>query len=198
MRQETGSNPNSADKKVSIQVKLGGRSFSADNTIQAEGVENVEFVIDTPRVTLAPREVVTLDNAAEILRLTGKPCHSNEQSVCSELQADIVAIIAIDAHALESIIAKWGSRASFSTPLLDMRHSDEECMTIDCTERVCYMRLFKGGLQRAEALDATTAEDALLYATEWLGEGSATTIYIKGCKAAAKLLKKYFKRVICE
>ena len=198
MRQETGSNPNSADKKVSIQVKLGGRSFSADNTIQAEGVENVEFVIDTPRVTLAPREVVTLDNAAEILRLTGKPCHSNEQSVCSELQADIVAIIAIDAHALESIIAKWGSRASFSTPLLDMRHSDEACLTIDCTERVCYMRLFKGGLQRAEALDATTAEDALLYATEWLGEGSTTTIYIKGCKAAAKLLKKYFKRVICE
>ena len=198
MRQETGSNPNSADKKVSIQVKLGGRSFSADNTSQAEGVENVEFVIDTPRVTLAPREVVTLDNAAEILRLTGKPCHSNEQSVCSELQADIVAIIAIDVHALETIIAKWGSRASFSTPLLDMRHSDEECLTIDCTERVCYMRLFKAGLQRAEALDAATAEDALLYATEWLGEGSTTTIYIKGCKAAAKLLKKYFKRVICE
>ena len=198
MRQETGSNPNSADKKVSIQVKLGGRSFSADNTIQVEGVENVEFVIDTPRVTLAPREVVTLDNAAEILRLTDKPCHSNEQSVCSELQADIVAIIAIDIHALESIIAKWGNRASFSTPLLDMRHSDEECLTIDCTERVCYMRLFKGGLQRAEVLDATTAEDALLYATEWLGEGSTTTIYIKGCKAAAKLLKKYFKRVICE
>lgn len=198
MRQETGSNPILSNKKVSIQVKLGGRSFSADNTAVADSAEHVEIIVDTPRVTLAPREVVTLDNAADFLRLTGKSCRTNEQSVCSELQADIVAIIAIDTHALETIIAKWGSRTSFSTPLLDMRHSDEECLTLDCTDKVCYMRHFKEGLQRAEALEATTTEDILFHTTEWLGVGSATTIYIKGNGAAAKLLKKYFKRVICE
>jgi hypothetical protein len=197
MRQETGSNPNQAPKKVSIQVKLGGRSFSAEDISVAEGTEPIEFVIDTPRVTLAPREEVSLDNAAALLSFTGKACHSNEQSVCSELQNDIVAIIAIDSKALESIVAKWGSRASFSSPLLDMRHSDEVCLTIDASEQVCYMRLFDGGLQRAEANVATTAEDILYYAKLWLGERDIP-IYIKNGTAQAKLLRKYFKRVVCE
>ena len=197
MRQETGSNPNQAPKKVSIQVKLGGRSFSAEDISVAEGTEPIKFVIDTPRVTLAPREEVSLDNAAALLSLTGKACHSNEQSVCSELQNDIVAIIAIDSKALESIVAKWGSRASFSSPLLDMRHSDELCLTIDTSDAVCYMRLFDGGLQCAEANIASTAEDTLYWAKKMIGERDIP-IYIKSSAAVVKLLRKYFKRVVCE
>ena len=182
---------------MSIQVKLGGRSFSADNIAVAEDVEQVEFVIDTPRVVLAPREKISLDTASELLRIVGKPCRSNEQSVCSELQADIVATMAIDADILASIIAKWGSSATFTSPLLDMRHSEESCLTIDTTDKVCYMRLFDGGLQRAEAHDATTPEDVLYLVAEWLSD-STTPIYIKGNKEYAKLLRKYYKQVICE
>ena len=199
MRQETGSNPISTNKKVSIQVKLGGRSFSADKFATEENTAEVEFVIDTPRVTLAPRCEVSLDNAAELLCIVGKSCHSNEQSVCSELQADIVAVMAIDSLALKAISEKWGSRASFTSPLLDMRHSDEYCLTIDCTEEVCYMRLFDEGLCRAEAYEAATPEDVLYLVTEWLdGEEWDTPIYIKSSKAIAKLLRKYYNQVICE
>ena len=197
MRQETGSNLISNNKKVSIQVKLGGRSFSADNFVVAEDVEQVECIIDTPRVMLAPREEVSLDTAAELLRAIGKPCRSNEQSVCSELHSDIVAIMAIDAEALASIVAKWGSRTTFTSPLLDMRHSEESCLTIDVTDKVCYLRLFDGGLQRAEAHDATTPEDVLHLVNEWLSD-NGTPIYIKGNKEYAKLLRKYYKKVICE
>ena len=198
MRQETGSNPTLTNNKVSIQVKLGGLYFSADKIVVAEDIEQVEFVIDTPRVLLAPREEVSLDCAGELLRLVGKPCRANEQSVCSELQSDIVAIMAIDSQALNAIIERWGSRATFTTPLLDMRHSEENCLTIDATDKVCYMRLFDGGLQRAEAYDATTPEDVLYLVNEWLGNDKATPIYIKGGKECAKLLRKYFKQVICE
>ena len=199
MRQETGSNLTSTNKKVSIQVKLGGRSFSADSFAKAEGAEAVEFIIDTPRVTLAPRNEVSLDNADKLLHLVGKSCLSNEQSVCSELQADIVAVMAIDCQALETISQKWGSAASFSSPLLDMRHSDEYCLTVDYTDEVCYMRLFDEGLQRAEAFVATTPEDVLYLVTEWLdNEEWDTPIYIKSNKAVAKLLRKYYKQVICE
>ena len=197
MRQETGSNPNQAPKKVSIQVKLGGRSFSAEEFSVAEGIEQVEFVVDTPRVTLAPRQDVSLDNASTILSLAGKPCHSTEVTVCSELQNDIVAIIAIDNKALESIVLKWGNCASFTSPLLDMRHNSETCLTIDASDKVCYMRLFDGGLKRAEANVATTAEDILYYTKEWLNERDIP-IYIKSSAATAKLLRKYFKRVVCE
>ena len=198
MRQETGSNPNFADNKVSIQVKLGGLSFSAEGVAVADDIEQVEFVIDTPRVLLAPREEVSLDCAGELLRLIGKPCRTNEQSVCSELQSDIVAVMAIDSEALNTIIERWGSRASFSSPLLDMRHCEENCLTIDISDRVCYLRLFRSGLQRAEAHDATTPEDTLYLVNEWLGNDKATPIYIKGDKEHAKLLRKYYKQVICE
>ncbi len=186
-----------SNNKVSIQVKLGGRSFSADNFAVAEDVEQVELIIDTPRVILAPREEVSLDTASELLRIVGKPCRSNEQSVCSELQADIVAVMAIDSKALLDITERWGSRTTFTSPLLDMRHSEESCLTIDTTEKVCYMRLFDGGLQRAEAHDATTPEDVLLLVNEWLS-GNATPIYIKGSNETIKLLRKYYKQVICE
>ncbi len=182
---------------MSIQVKLGGRSFSALDIAIAEDIEQVEFVIDTPRVTLAPRSEVSLDSASELLRIVGKPCRSNEQSVCSELQADIVAIMAIDTKALNTIVEKWGSRATFTTPLLNMRHSEELCLTIDVTDKVCYMRLFDGGLQQAEAFDATSAEDVLFLVTEWLQHRNIP-IYIKGSADAAKILSKYYKQVICE
>ena len=197
MRQETGSNPYPNDKKVSIQVKLGGLSFSAKDVTVADDTEQVELLIDTPRVMLAPRTEVSLDTASELLRIVGKPCRSHECSVCSELQADIVAVIAIDSKALNAIVERWGSRASFSSPLLDMRHNDDNCVVIDCTERVCYMRLFDNGLQRAEAFDYATEEDILYYTTEWV-ERNDYTIYIKGNTAAAKLLRRYFKNVVCE
>ena len=197
MRQETGSNLTINNKKVSIQVKLGGLSFSADKIVVAEDIEQVEFVIDTPRVILAPRKEVSLDTASELLRIVGKPCRSNEQSVCSELQSDIVAVIAIDGKALSAIVERWGSRASFTSPLLDMRHSEEECLTIDATDKVCYLRLFRSGLQRAEAFDATTPEDVLYLVTEWL-DNNTTPIYIKGSAEVVKLLRKYYKQVICE
>ena len=198
MRQETGSNTVLAANKVSIQVKLGGRSFSAQEVKVTDDVERIEVVIDTPRVTLAPRQYVSLDTASELLRIVGKPCHSNEQSVCSELRADIVAVMAIDSKALASIIEEWGSRATFVSPLLDMRHSESNALTIDVTEKVCYMRLFENGLQRAEAYAISTADDVLHLATEWLGEEKGRPIYIKGSTATTKLLRKYFKRVVCE
>ena len=197
MRQETGSNSQSGNNKVSIQVKLGGLSFSAESVAVTEGAE-VEFVIETPRVILAPREEVSLDNADQLLALAGKPCRSNEQSVCSELQADIVAVMALDREALASIVERWGGRLSFSSPLLDMRHSDESCLTVDMGEKVCYIRHFDSGLRYARALECSTADDLLYYVAEVVQGRKELPIYIKGGEGAVKVLRRYFKRVICE
>ena len=198
MRPETGSNQLLDNKKVSIQVKLGGLSFSADKVAESEDIENVEFIIDTPRVILAPREAVSLDNAAALLRLAGKACRLEEQSVCSELQADIVAIMAINCDALTAIIERWGSKASFTSPLLDMRHSEDNCITIDATEKVCYIRRFEDGLQYAAAEEYATAEDILFFVTEQSNGRTDIPIYIKGGANCVKLLRKYYKQVICE
>ena len=198
MRLETGSNLIPANNKVSIQVKLGGLSFSAQDITITKETKHIEVIIDTPRVILAPHKQVSSDTAAELLRVVGKACHSNEQSVCSEPQADIVAVMAVDSSALASITEQWGSRASFTSPLLDMRHSEEKCLTVDVSDEVCYIRHFNNGLQRAEAFAISTAEDVLYLATEWLQQDKSTPIYIKRGNAVAKLLRKYFKQVICE
>ena len=198
MRQVTGSNLTINNKKVSIQVTLGGLSFSAHKATIAEDVENIEIVIDTPRVTLFPRESISAESAAELLRIAGKPCRSNEQSVCSSLDSDIVAAIAIDREALTSIVEKWGSRVSFTSPLSDMRHSDKKCITLDLTKQVCYIRLFNDGLQYAEATTYSTAEDALYFVNEASNGHNDIPIYIKGGNDIAKLLRRYYKVVICE
>ena len=197
MRQVTGSNLTSENKKVSIQVTLGGLSFSTESVVVDESAEQVIFFIDTPRVTLAPREEVSLESAEAILRLAGHPCRSNECSVCSELQNDIVAIMAIDRTALEAIIDKWGSRASFSSPLLDMRHAEERCITVTTSDKVCYIRHFDNGLQRAEAFEIGNEEDILYLLTEWQEiAGKDTPIYISGNRS--RLLGKYIKNIVCE
>ena len=197
MRPETGNNLTIDNKKVSIQVKLGGRSFSADNIALPESTESVEFIIDTPRVVLAPRGEVSLDSADELLRIAGKPCRSNEQSVCSELQADIVAVMAIDSEALRSIAKLNNVAISFTSPLLDMRHCNENCMTMDIVNNVCYARLFDDGLRCAEAFDVASSDDILYIVAEWLNNRDIP-IYIKGATEAVKVLRKYYKRVICE
>ena len=197
MRLETGSNLTIDNKKVSIQVKLGGRYFSADNIALPERTEHVEFVVDTPRVILAPRSEVSLDTAGDLLRIAGKACRSNEQSVCSELQADIVAVMAIDSAALRSIAALDGVAISFTTPLLDMRHCNEHCLTMDVAGNLCYARLFDNGMRCAEAFDVANSDDILYIATEWL-DNRDIPIYIKGATDAVKVLRKYYKRVICE
>ena len=182
--------------KVSIQLPLGGHSFSLEG-LSVNDEARVEFVVDTHKVTLAPRECVSLDTAEELLRAVGKGCATTEHSVCSELQEAVVAVMAIDSKTLTAIVERFGVRASFSSPLLDMRHNGERCLTIDVSANDCYMHLFDNGLQRAAAYEATSAEDYLYYVNEWLG-GEHTTIYVKGRRDVAKLLSKYYKRVVCE
>ena len=198
MRQVTGSNLTINNKKVSIQVTLGGLSFSAHKATVADDAESIEIIVDTPRVTLVPREEVTTENAAEYLRIAETPCRSNEQCVCSSLNSEIVAVIAIDSEALTSIVEKWGSRASFTSPLSDMRHSDKNCITLDLSKNVCYIRHFDDGLQFAEALPYRTADDVLYFVNGASNGHNDIPIYIKGDNDTAKLLRRYYKVVICE
>jgi hypothetical protein len=182
--------------KVSIQLPLGGHSFSLDS-LPADDVAMVEVVVDTHKVVLAPREEVSLDTAEQLLQLVGKRCLADEVSVCSELQEDVVAVMAVKRTTLEYIVERFGAKTKFWSPLLDMRHAEESCLTVDWSDDVCYMRLFDGGLQRAEAIAVATADDLLYNVVEWIGDRDIP-IYIKGERKVAKLLARYFRRVICE
>ena len=77
MRLETGSNIDSGYKKVSIQVKLGGLSFSASK-VCASDAKQLLFVIDTPRkrsrVATPGRQRVPPERADRMQRIAGRHC----------------------------------------------------------------------------------------------------------------------------
>lgn len=203
MKQVTGNNTTAPSKDVSIQVNLGGHSFSASDlsadALQGEG--NVEFVINTHKVTLVPQCAFEEALSAQYLAAVGLECAAGETTVCSEMQAPTIAVMAIDRNALNAILAALGTRAKFTSPLLDERHDGSCNIAVRIVEGVAYFRIFDSALRLAEAVAVKSADDVLFYALELAkatGLATDTPIYIKGAPHYGKLLKHYFKHVVCE
>ena len=203
MRQATGNNTTAANDKVSIQFNLGGHSFSASD-LPAEvlgGQDIVLFSVATHKVTLVPRCAFEESLSARYLAAVGLSCDENETTVCSEMQAETIAVMAVDRNVLDGVLALLGIRASFTSPLLDGRHDGSRNMSIRVADGTAYFRLYDNALRLAEAIRLKSADDVLFFALQFLdtaGLGTDTDIYISGDRAAAKLLKRYFKRVVCE
>lgn len=200
MRQVTGSNLAQPSNRVSIQLTLGGHSFSVESLPQptSNNDEPILFVADTPRVTLVPTELFDPSIAADYLALNGLGCRSDEVCVVSDVCDDMVAVIAVATKAFEAIRHKFGERAHFSTPLLDNSHSDTDALVVICGERTAYIRLYRSGLRIAEAIETNSPEEVLYYVAR-LAEINTLgdiPIYIIGSDETRKLLKKYYKTVI--
>lgn len=203
MKQVTGNNTSAPSKDVSIQVNLGGHSFSASDipadVLHGEG--NVEFVINTHKVTLVPQCAFEDVLSAEYLAAVGLECAENETTVCSEMQAPAIAVMAIDRNALNGILSALGTRAKFTSPLLGEQHESGCNISVSIMEGVAYFRIFNSVLRLAEAVPVKSADDVLFYAHQFAMAtrlDTDTPIYIKGASQYGKLLKHYFKHVVCE
>ena len=179
-----------------------GHSFStASLPPETANADTITFVVETHKVTLVPKRAFDESSAGNYLSAVGLPCAEDETPVCSEMQADTIAIMAINRTALSEIIAEFGVRAKFTSPLLCSDHDDKRNISIRITDGVAYYRAFDNGLQAAEAIKTVSDDDILYYTVriaEALDFGKDSVIYIKGGKSAAKLVKRYFKNVICE
>ena len=201
MRPVTGSNPAQSSNYVSIQLTLGGHSFSIA-TLPAE-IDNSSkpllCIVDTPRVTLIPAEIFDPSIASSYLALNGIACHKDEECVYSEACNGVVAVMAIASMALNELRSKFGERVHFTTPLLDSTHQEEKkALIISCSEHNTYLRLYNDGLRIAEAIETSSPNEILYYIarlseTTELGD---TPIYIIGSEATKKAVKKYYKNVI--
>lgn len=201
MKPETGNNLSAPKNDVSIQLKLGGHSFSTASLPSEPTDADITFIVETHKVTLVPKQAFDESSAGDYLSAVGLPCAENETPVCSEMQADMIAVMAINRTALSEIIAEFGNRARFTSPLLCSDHGGKRNISIRITDGVAYYRAFDNGLQAAEAIKTVSDDDILYYTVriaEALDFGKESVIYIKGGKSAAKLVKRYFKNVICE
>ena len=97
MKPATGNNLPESAAHVSIQLKLGGHSFSAD-TLPARalsGDTRVLCSLVTPRTLLVPREAFRPDRAERYLRIAGLAPLADETTVHSDPAAPEVVVMAV-------------------------------------------------------------------------------------------------------
>lgn len=230
MRQETGSNTPQTANKVSIQLALDGHSFSAPalaGDFPGDGAVEIELL--TVRTMLVPRETfdarlaaellaagsmalaagesapqqeVTAGLGAELLAAAGLAPADGECVVYSDLQQEVIAVMAANAEAVAAVMAKFGGRARYTTPLLGPVEATAPTVWMRHTGELLYIKVWDGGLRFAGVAPATSDAD-LLYACERLGQEFPLVEYAlqiapPASKRLRKLLKPYFRQIVCE
>lgn len=203
MKQATGSNPSNSVNKVSIQLSLDGHSFSlSEPNAEFPGNAPVDIELLTPKTVLVPAELFDRTQGAELLAAGGLAPTDGECVVCSAPVRETVAVMALPAPAAASVAERFGSRASFTTPLLHGPETERPAVWLCRRGGLLYVRVYDPALQLAEVIPA--AEDAdVLYFIERLGAAFPLAEYVlhaAGDDAARlrRLLGKMFKESVCE
>jgi len=203
MKQATGSNTPQSINKVSIQLTLDGHSFSApalSGEFPGDGPVEVELL--TPRTMLVPEELFDKEHAGEVLAAAGMAALPGECPVWSAPQQNAVAVMAAAENALAAVHERLGGRARYTTPLLREVQAGTPTVWAYRTAGLLYIKVSDGSLRFAGVIPAPDTAD-VCYFTERLEKEFA----LKSCelrisgdaaKACGKLLKGYFKRIVCE
>lgn len=201
MRQETGSNSTASANKVSIQLALDGHSFSATD-VNADLPGSGEIDVLTPRTLLVPAEVFEEQHAPALLAAAGIPLAAGESVVWSNPQAETIAIMAAGTEGLKEVRRKFGEQTRFTSPLLRTPQITAPTVWMCRMPGVLYIKVYRNGLQFAEAVAAATEAD-VLYFMERLDAQFPSKEYVlritgSNIKPLRGLLGRRFKESICE
>ena len=201
MRQETGANSFAAyEKSVSIQLPLGGHSFSVE-TIPADARPLFEVI--TPRTTLVPLDVFDAGACEAFLSAAGLTCRSGETAVTCGMTDGAVAVAAIDAECLQSLRGRFGDKLTLLCPLCRQTDMDSDTVTLFRAGDILYIKVYGNGkLRFAEAVEAAgdaAIVELLQNIEQQLGFGRYMFLCSgDGAKAMRKLLKRFYRNVKCE
>ena len=205
MKQETGNNRAATEKRLSIQLQLGGHSFS-QALLPREAVmsnEVVTFSVLTHKCTLVPKEVFDATDVEKYLAIEGLGCDDDECAICDFTGDDAIVVMAIDKVCLKEICDTLVGRALFVSPLSREYHTAEKDIYIYMIDGIAYFKLYDGEkLLYAEAAKVVNCHDVVYYIA-LLGECfdlSVFNAYIEGEQTVetAKLIRPYFQKVKCE
>ncbi len=199
MKRATGSNQPYVNKGVSIQLKLGGHSFSAATLPPAgeEGLVLCELL--TPRTLLVPQEEFDEAAAEMLLDAAGIPCAEHECVVWSNPGESAVAVMAFDKAEIDALRMHFGDRLQFTSPLLFKPTCPPAAVWLCRKDNLLYIKVYNDGLRFAEVVTLQTEAD-LVYYTELLDREFELAGF-ELCPAgeltgkAHKMLSHYFKNV---
>lgn len=195
MRQVTGSNSTSTDKKVSIQLRLDGHSFSRDILLaevaeksvaragaeadaKEEGIVEVELL--TAKTIMVPEECFEPDLAAKLLRMSGIICSDEELPVWSRPCDGAVAVMALSREVAQVLNECFGACVEYSSPILRQctvqsqgQEKDKgkiegvgQYLYIYSDGNVAYFKLYEGAKLRLCEVISLTGEDDMLCMVE--------------------------------
>lgn len=196
---------------MSIQLTLSGHSFSRSDlprlsNIDEQGV-NIEVI--TERTMLAPTEILNPEQTAELMRVAGFCLDKEDQVVIAhDEKTGIAALMALPQVLVATVEERYGDHYEFTTPLLRTRVCTEPTAWLYLANGLIYIKVWDGGkLRMAEVLPRKKEEDSLYYAAmidRRFGLNSFRVV-VSGTKAVenevrstAKLLNKFYKKVVCE
>ena len=204
MRPETGNNISVTENKVSIQLPLGGHSFSVDMLPDDAAVagREVEFSVLTPRTTLVPREEYDESACEAYLRVAGLALQEDETAVASDASQQCVAVMAIDKECLKAICERFGESARFTSPLCGVQKYSDATVWLYRTCGLLYIKVYKSKLRFAEVIEAPGEADViqLLHDLEKPLAIKEFAIRCFGDDASRlrKALRRYYPVVLCE
>jgi hypothetical protein len=196
---------------MSIQLTLSGHSFSRSDlprlsNIDEQGV-NIEVI--TERTMLAPTEILDPEQATELMLIAGFCLDKEDQVVIArDEKTGIAALMALPQVLVATVEERYGDHYEFTTPLLRTRVCPEPTAWLYLANGLIYIKVWDGGkLRMAEVLPRKKEEDSLYYAAmidRRFGLNSFRVV-VSGTKAVeneirstAKLLNKFYKKVVCE
>lgn len=206
MKPETGkTNGSVSAKQVSIQLMLGGHSFSADAlpAVVRDAKGPVECVVLTHKTLLIPREEFGEALAETYLRLAGMACGTDEIPVWTDLQQQVVAVMAAPGADVESLRRTLGpQRVRFATPLLRVQKYAAPTLWVYRTEKLLYIKVYDTILRLAEVIEAEGEADIVacleILAREFPLETYTAVAAGEDRKGLTKILRRYVKRTVCE
>lgn len=196
---------------MSIQLTLSGHSFSRSDLPRLSNHDEqwVNIEVITERTMLAPIEVLDPEKANELMRVAGINLDSEEQVVIvRDEKAGIAALMALPRVLVATVEERYGDHFEFTTPLLRTRICTEPTAWLYLANDLIYIKVWDDGkLRMAEVLPRKKEEDSLYYAAmiDRRFGLNRFRVVVAGTKAVenevrstAKLLNKFYKKVVCE
>lgn len=204
MRQVTGSNPISTTNKVSIQLRLGGHSFSCDMLPQKPSEDAVvEVELLTANSIVVPTECFEPSSAKQLLQLSGVEYSDDESVVWSRDFDGVTAIMVVPKHVIDHLIQAYGDCIDYTSPLLHSIRKGGQYLYIYNAEGLAYFKFYENSICRFCEAMPTNSYDDILYFIEsiiQIFDSKRTLIGVAGddIENLIKLLQQYYKVEKCE
>lgn len=196
---------------MSIQLTLSGHSFSRSDLprLSSRDERMVDVEVVTDRTILVPADLLNEQHVEHLLGIAGFAPREDEQIVVArDEKSGIAALIALPRTLLATLADRYGRRYELTTPLLRTRLCTEPTVWLYLAAGIIYIKVWSGGkLRMAEVFPYKKEEDILYYASVLDKQFVLNNfrIVVDGTTSSSiktidcvKLLKKYYKKVICE